>query len=86
MNHIFQKNAIDELETGITRHETIRHDSVCDNMHFRKFIDTFDLNPWFFNPCTLLYKRGFRSLQGLIEQKRTTNKRRGFRYCTLLMY
>ena len=38
MNHI-QKNAI-EFETGITRHETIRHDSVCDVMHFRKFIDT----------------------------------------------
>ena len=41
MNHIFQKNAI-EFETGITRHETIRHDSVCDVIHFRKFIDTFD--------------------------------------------
>ena len=38
MNHI-QKNAI-EFETGITRHETIRYDSVCDVMHFRKLIDT----------------------------------------------
>ena len=36
MNHIFQKNAI-EFETGITRHETKRHDSVSDVMHFRKF-------------------------------------------------
>ena len=34
MNHIFQKNAI-EFETRITRHETIRHDSVCDGMRFR---------------------------------------------------
>ena len=33
MNHIFQKNAI-ELETGITRHETIRYDSVCDVIDF----------------------------------------------------
>ena len=41
MNHIFQKNAI-EFETGITRHETIRHDSVCDVIHFRIIIDTFD--------------------------------------------
>ena len=41
MNHIFQKNAI-ELETGITRHETIRHDSVCDVLHFRILIDNFD--------------------------------------------
>ena len=41
MNHIFQKNAI-EFETGITRHETIRHDSVCDVIYFRIFIDTFD--------------------------------------------
>ena len=46
MNHIFQKNAI-ELETGIsrdriTRHETIRHDSVCDVIYFRLLIDNFD--------------------------------------------
>ena len=47
MNHIFQKNAI-EFETGITRHETIRYDSVCDVIYFRKLIDTFDCNPWFF--------------------------------------
>ena len=41
MNHTFQKNAI-EFETGITRHETIRHDSVCDGIYFRMFTDTFD--------------------------------------------
>ena len=41
MNHIFQKNAI-EFETGITKHETIRHDSVCDVIFFRILIDTFD--------------------------------------------
>ena len=36
-----QKNAT-KFETRITRHETIRHDSVCDVMRFRKFTDTFD--------------------------------------------
>ena len=41
MSHIFQKNAT-KFETRITRHETIRHDSVCDVMRFRKFTDTFD--------------------------------------------
>ena len=41
MSHIFQKNAT-KFETRITRHETIRHDSVCDVMCFRKFTDTFD--------------------------------------------
>ena len=46
MSHIFQKNAT-KFETRITRHETIRHDSVCDVMRFRKFTDTFDYNPLF---------------------------------------
>ena len=41
MNHIFQKNEI-KFETRITSNETIRHDSVCDIMHFRIFTDTFD--------------------------------------------
>ena len=46
MSHIFQKNAT-KFETRITRHETIRHDSVCDVMRFRIFTDTFDKNPLF---------------------------------------
>ena len=41
MSHIFQKNAT-KFETRMTRHETIRYDSVCDVLRFRIFTDTFD--------------------------------------------
>ena len=46
--HIFTK-----FETRITRHETIRHDLLCVSS------PTF-LKSVVFNPCILLYKRGFR--------------------------
>ena len=58
VKHIFQKNAT-KFETRIlTRHETIRHDSVCDVMRFRKFTDTFDLNPLFFKILAIFCTNG----------------------------